>query len=93
MRPRRRKWEGTGGNCVTRNIAICTEGQMGGACGKHGEDRNAYGVLVTPHEGQEPLDRPRLRWKDNIKVDLQMWDGEVWTGLMWLRIVTGGGLL
>jgi hypothetical protein len=44
---------------------------MGGACGKHGGDRNAYGVLVTPHEGQEPLNGPRHRWKDNIKVDLK----------------------
>ena len=44
---------------------------MGGACGKHGGDRNAYGVLVTPHEGQEPLDGPRHRWKANIKVDLK----------------------
>jgi hypothetical protein len=29
---------------------------------------------------------------DNIKMD-QKWDGEAWTGLIWLRIGTGGGRL
>jgi hypothetical protein len=26
-------------------------------------------------------------------VDLEEWDGEVWTGLIWLRVGTKGGLL
>jgi hypothetical protein len=42
-----------------------------------------------------PLGRPRRRWEDNIKMDLSEigWGGVVWTGLIWFRIGTGGGLL
>ena len=44
-------------------------------------------------EGKRPLGRPKHRWEDDIKVDLQeVWCG-AWTGLIWLRIGTGGGLL
>jgi hypothetical protein len=39
-----------------------------GACGTYrGGDR----VLVGKVEGQRPLGRPRHRWEDNIKMDLQ----------------------
>jgi hypothetical protein len=48
-----------------------------------GEGRGLYRVLGEP-EGKRPLGRPRLRWEDNIKMDLQ--DVGVWTGLGWLRI-------
>jgi len=30
-----------------------------------------YGVLVGKPEGKKPLGRPRRRWEDNIKTDLQ----------------------
>jgi hypothetical protein len=30
-----------------------------------------YSVLVEKPEGKRPLGRPRLRWEDNIKMDLQ----------------------
>jgi hypothetical protein len=43
----------------------------------------AYGVLVGKHEGKGTLERLRLRWDDNIKVDVKM---DAWTGLIWLRI-------
>ena len=36
-----------------------------------GERRGAYRVLVGKHEGERPLGRPRGRWEDNIKIDLQ----------------------
>jgi hypothetical protein len=36
-----------------------------------GEGRGAYRVLVGRPEGRRPLGRPRRRWKDNIKMDLQ----------------------
>jgi hypothetical protein len=42
-------------------------------------------------EGKTALGRPRHRWEDNIKVDLQKLDVGAWTGLSWLRIGTGGG--
>ena len=33
--------------------------------------RGAYRVLVGKPEGKRPLGRPRHRWEDNIKMDLQ----------------------
>jgi hypothetical protein len=36
-----------------------------------GERRGVYGVLVGKSEGKRPLGRPRRRWDDNIKMDLQ----------------------
>jgi hypothetical protein len=36
-----------------------------------GEDRGVYRVLVGKREEKRPLGRPRRRWKDNIKMDLQ----------------------
>jgi hypothetical protein len=55
----------------------------------NGEKWNTYGILVGNPE--EPLGIPRSRWVDNIKIDFK--DGVVWTGLIWLRIGTGGGFL
>jgi hypothetical protein len=36
-----------------------------------GEGRGVYRVLVGKPEGKRPLGRPRHRWEDNIKMDLQ----------------------
>jgi hypothetical protein len=36
-----------------------------------GEVRGAYRILVVRSEGRRPLRRPRHRWEDNIKMDLQ----------------------
>ena len=36
-----------------------------------GERRGVYSVLVGNPEGKRPLGRPRHRWEDNIKMDLQ----------------------
>ena len=36
-----------------------------------GEDRVVHKVLVGKPEGKRPLGRPRRRWEDNIKMDLQ----------------------
>ena len=36
-----------------------------------GEGRRVHRVLVGRPEGKRPLGRPRLRWEDNIKMDLQ----------------------
>jgi hypothetical protein len=63
---------------------------MGRACGAYGEDRGVHRVLVGKTEGKRPLGRPRRRWEDNIKMDLQ----EVGGGRgKWLRIGTVGGHL
>ena len=36
-----------------------------------GEEREAYKVLMGKPEGRRPLGRPRRRWVDNIRMDLQ----------------------
>ena len=36
-----------------------------------GEERGVYRVLVRKPEGRRPLGRPRRRWVDNIRMDLQ----------------------
>jgi len=36
-----------------------------------GEESGVYRVLVGKQEGKRPLGRPRSRWVDNIKMDLQ----------------------
>jgi len=48
-----------------------------------GEERRVYRVLVGKPEGRRPLERPRRRWVDNIRMDLQ----EVESGFMdWIGL-------
>ena len=42
-----------------------------GHVARMGEDRGLYRVLVGKPEGRRPLGRPRRRWVDNIKMDIQ----------------------
>jgi len=61
-----------------------------------GERRGVYRVLVGNPEGKRPLGRPRSRWEDNIKMDLQVvgCGGMDWTYLVqgrdrwWARMNT-----
>ena len=48
---------------------------------------------MEKHEGKRPLGRRRSEWEDNIKMDLEEVRWGAWTGLNWLRIRIGGGLL
>ena len=49
-----------------------------------GEGTGVYRVLLGRPEGKRPLGRPRCRWEDNIKMDLQ----EVGCGGMdWIELV------
>jgi hypothetical protein len=57
------------------------------------EKRNTYRLLVGKPEGRRHLRRPRHRWVDNVRMIFEMWDGVMWTGLVWLRIGTGGEFL
>jgi hypothetical protein len=72
---------------------IVEKNEVGGACGTYGGGRGAYRILVERPEGRRSTGRPKRRWEDNIKMDLQEVGCEAWTGLSWLRIGTGGGLL
>jgi len=42
-----------------------------GHVARMGEERRVYRVLVGKLEGKRPLGRPRRRWVDNIRMDLQ----------------------
>jgi hypothetical protein len=53
-----------------------------------GEGRGAYRILVGRTEGRRPLGRPRHRWEDDIKMDLQ----EVgWGGMDWIDMAQDRG--
>ena len=55
-----------------------------GRVARMGEERGAYGVLVGKPEGKRSLGRPRRRWVDNIRMDLQ----EVGCGYVdWIGLV------
>jgi hypothetical protein len=47
-----------------------------------GEKRGAHRILVGRLEGRRSLGRPRRRWEDNIKVDLQA----VEWGMDWIEL-------
>ena len=55
-----------------------------GHVARMGEEKGVYRVLVGKPEGKRPLGRPRRRWVDNIRTDLQ----EVGCGYMdWIGLV------
>jgi hypothetical protein len=58
-----------------------------------GDRRGAYTGLVGKPEETRSLGRPRHRWEDNNTMYLQEAGWGTWTGLSWLRIGAGGGLL
>jgi hypothetical protein len=64
-----------------------------GHVGSLGEGRGVHRVLVGKPEGRRPLGGSRRRWEDNIKMNLQKWEGVVGTGWSGFRIGTGGGHL
>jgi hypothetical protein len=47
-----------------------------------GDRRKMYKVLVRKREGKRPLGRPRLRWQDNIRMDL----GRLGRGVEWIKL-------
>jgi hypothetical protein len=54
-----------------------------------GGGRGVYRVLVGRPEGKRPLGRPRLRWKNNIKMDVREIgiDGANWIQLAQARVL------
>jgi len=63
-------------NCLytTRNIVRETKSirmRWAGHVVRMGERSGVYRFLVGKPEGKSPLGRPRCRWEDNIKMDLQ----------------------
>jgi hypothetical protein len=64
-----------------------------GHVARMGEEKKVYKVLVGKPEGKRPLERPRHRWEDEVRMDLR----EIGLGgVDWIRLAQdrdGGGLL
>ena len=67
-------------NCIRRLITVVSllvgvvksrRMRWAGHVALMGEDRGVHMVLVGKPEGKRPFGRPRRRWEDNIKMDLQ----------------------
>jgi hypothetical protein len=59
-----------------------------GVVAQMGKSKGAYRVLVEKREGTRPLGRTRLRWGNNITMDLQ----EVgWKGMDWMDLAQNRG--
>jgi hypothetical protein len=54
-----------------------------GHVARMGAKLSTYRILVGKPEGKRPLERPRRRWMDNIKMDLREvgWGGMGWVDL------------
>ena len=55
-----------------------------------GDTRGAYRVFMGRSEGKRLLRRPRRRFEDNIKTDIQEVGWGAWTGLIWQRTGASG---
>ena len=53
-------------------VIISRRMRWAGHVARMGEERGVYRVLVGKPEGKRPLGRPRCRWVDNIRTDLQV---------------------
>ena len=56
---------------VYLNTILIISVKWAGHVVRMGEGRGVYRVLVGKPEGKRPLGRPRRRWEDNIRMDLQ----------------------
>jgi hypothetical protein len=58
-----------------------------GHVARMGQGRNVYRVLVGKSEGKRPLERPRRRWENGIKMDVR----EIsWWGVEWIHLAQDG---
>jgi hypothetical protein len=81
FRPKREEETGEWRKLHNEELMICTahqccsgdklENGMSGACSAYGGEKRRVRVLVRKPEGKRSLGRPRPRWEDNIKADLQ----------------------
>jgi hypothetical protein len=69
---------------------------MGGACGTNGKKERCiqgYGVLVGRPEEKNHLKDLDVDGRIILKLIFKKWNGGIWSGLNWLRIGAGGGIL
>ena len=69
--------------CTPHPILCGRRMRRAGHVARMGEERGVYRALVGKPEGRRPLGRPRRRWVDNIRMNLQ----EVGCGYMdWIGL-------
>jgi hypothetical protein len=72
--------------CTDHQILLADQikvNELGRACGTHGRGEKRVQVFGGKPEGKRPLERPRRRWEDGIKMDL----GEIgWRGVEWIHL-------
>ena len=66
--------------CLPNIVRVVKSRRMrwAGHVARTAEGRGVHRVLVGKPEGKRPLGRPRRRWEDNIKMDLQEVGGVCW---------------
>jgi hypothetical protein len=52
-----------------------------------GEERNVYNTLMGKPEGKRPLERPRRRWEDGIKMNVR---GTGCGSVDWIQLAQAG---
>jgi hypothetical protein len=55
------------------------------------QNRNMYRALVGKLEGNRPPARPKLKWEENLQMDVKQ-DGRASIGLNWIMKRTSGRL-
>ena len=73
------------------NVILVVKGRRwrwAGHVARMGEKRGAYRILVRKREGRRPLVKPRHRWENNIKMDLQE---VVLVGMGWIDLALNRG--
>ena len=58
-----------------------------------GEKKEDNKILMEKPEGKSSLGTLKSRWENTIKMDIKEINGRARSGLIWLRVGTGGGLL
>ena len=83
--------------CSPNSVRVIKSRRMiwAGHVARMGEERGVYRVLVGKPEGKRPQGRPRRRWVDNIRMDLQKvgcgymdWIGLAQDRDMWRTLVS-----
>jgi len=85
------------GHCSPNITRVIKSRQINwaGLLARMGKSRDIYRVLVGKPEGKRPLGRPRHRWENNNKMDIQEvrygrmdWIQMAWVSDRWLAVVS-----
>jgi hypothetical protein len=91
--PRGRKWREAEEHCIMRSFITCTLHQMLlGACSMHWRDEMCTIFWSEGLKGRDHSEDLGVDGRMVLKLILGKQCGKVWTGFIWLRIGTSGGL-